>query len=381
MSSVSPCSTHFLRTNPEKHGVPRTSGPKATGQGREKELQKIQEYRALVDTVNTKIHQRQYTNDVLGMTTRLLETNPEYYTIWNYRRLLLRSFFENATPSTSGTEDSSNKYSTVQQYITDDLAFLLPLLRKFPKCYWIWNYRLWLLAEATRLLPSPIVYQLWQKELGLVGKMLTLDSRNFHGWGYRRQVVSALEQLSVAMGSTTTSMTEDEFAYTTKMIESNLSNFSAWHRRSRLIPRLLSERNASHGERREFLDEDLALVQRALWADPDSKDQSLWFYHQYLISNFKSGSPQDASIILGLSNEDKLAYLKAQIDDLLEMLDGAETCKWIYQRLVELSLMSKSLNDRWPVEISDLEKWINKLLELDPLRKGRWQDLRKQILP
>ena len=188
------------------------------------------------------------------MTTRLLEMNPEYYTIWNYRRLLLRSFFQDDTPSTSGTEDSSNKHSIVQQYITDDLAFLLPLLRKFPKCYWIWNYRLWLLAEATRLLPSPIVYQLWQKELGLVGKMLTLDSRNFHGWGYRRQVVSALEQLSMAMGSTTTSMTEDEFAYTTKMIESNLSNFSAWHRRSKLIPSLLSERNANHAERRKFLD-------------------------------------------------------------------------------------------------------------------------------
>lgn len=63
------------------------------------------------------------------------------------------------------------------------------------------------------------------------------------------------------------------------------------------------------------------------------------------------------------------------------MLDGAETCKWIYQRLLELSVMSKSLNDQWPVASSDLEMWIDKLLELDPLRKGRWQDLRKQIFP
>ncbi|KAI4245285.1 MAG: hypothetical protein L6R42_010243, partial [Xanthoria sp. 1 TBL-2021] len=363
------------------HGVPRTSGPKATGQGREKELQRIQEYRTLVDTVNTKIHQRQYTKEVLGMTTRLLEANPEYYTIWNYRRLLLQSFSEDAIPSASGAEDDSPKYGIVQQYITDDLGFLLPLLRKFPKCYWIWNYRFWLLTEATRLLHSSVVYQLWQKELALVAKMLTLDSRNFHGWGYRQQVVSALEELSVAMGSASPSMTENEFAYTTKMIESNLSNFSAWHRRSKLIPRLLSERNASHAARREFLDKELELVQRALWADPDSKDQSLWFYHQYLISNFKPSSPHDDFIIYDLSDEDKLAYLQAQIDDLLEMLDGAETCKWIYQRLLELLLMSKSLNDRWPVQSSDLEMWIHKLLELDPLRKGRWQDLRKQILP
>ncbi|KAL8673096.1 MAG: hypothetical protein Q9168_002479 [Polycauliona sp. 1 TL-2023] len=371
----------FCFVDIRKHGVPRTSGPKATGQGREKELQKIQEYRALVDTVNTKIHQRQYTKEVLGMTTRLLETNPEYYTIWNYRRLLLRSFFEETKQSASGLEDLSTNYEIVQQYITDDLGFLLPLLRKFPKCYWIWNYRLWLLAEATRLLPSSTVCELWQRELSLVGKMLTLDSRNFHGWGYRRQVVSALEELSSAMGSTTISMNEDEFTYTTRMIESNLSNFSAWHRRSKLIPRLLDERNASHAERRDFLDKELELIQRALWADPDSKDQSLWFYHQYLISNFKSTSPDGDSLIISLSDEDKLVYLKAQIEDLLEMLDGAETCKWIYQRLLELSSMSKSLDGKWPVGMSDLELWVDKLLELDSLRKGRWQDLRKQILP
>lgn len=188
------------------------------------------------------------------MTTRLLEMNPEYYTVWNYRRLLLRSFFGDATLPDPDNAVDSNRSDLVQQYITDDLGFLLPLLRKFPKCYWIWNYRLWLLAEASRLLPSPTVYQLWQKELGLVGKMLSLDSRNFHGWGYRRKVVLALEELSVAMGSGKTSMTSDEFAYTTKMIESNLSNFSAWHRRSKLIPRLLGERNASHAERRNFLD-------------------------------------------------------------------------------------------------------------------------------
>ena len=50
-------------------------------------------------------------------------------------------------------------------------------------------------------------------------------------------------------------MTEQEFEYTTKMINSNLSNFSAWHNRSKLIPRLLGERNADHKSRRKFLDE------------------------------------------------------------------------------------------------------------------------------
>ena len=84
--------------------------------------------------------------------------------------------------------------------------------------------------------------------------MLSLDSRNFHGWGYRRTVVSALESNALKAEDSPTSMIETEFDYTTKMINSNLSNFSAWHNRSKLIPRLLDERGADHQARRKFLD-------------------------------------------------------------------------------------------------------------------------------
>ncbi len=85
--------------------------------------------------------------------------------------------------------------------------------------------------------------------------MLSLDSRNFHGWGYRRTVVSALESNTLQAEGSITDMTEPEFEYTTKMINSNLSNFSAWHYRSKLIPRLLGKRGADHQARRKFLDE------------------------------------------------------------------------------------------------------------------------------
>ncbi|KAL9578456.1 MAG: hypothetical protein Q9212_005709, partial [Teloschistes hypoglaucus] len=244
------------------HGVPRTSAgsERPTGKGREAELQKIQEYRTLVDKVNTKMHEKNYTTEVLQLTTQLLEWNPEYYTIWNHRRRLLRHFFDHGNPNNkNNNHNNETDTSHIQNHLTTDLTFLIPLLRKFPKCYWIWNYRLWLLSEASRLLPPPTTYKLWQQELALVGKMLSIDSRNFHGWGYRRKVVAAMEELSPQIDASSTddrsSMTEAEFEYTTRMIKNNLSNFSAWHRRSKLIPRLLDERNASFDERCGFLDE------------------------------------------------------------------------------------------------------------------------------
>ncbi|KAL8827627.1 MAG: hypothetical protein Q9170_006939 [Blastenia crenularia] len=362
------------------HGIPRVSAPgTGTGLSSEQELRRIQNYKDLVDDVNTEMLEKNFTKDIFNMTSKLLEMNPEYYTVWNYRRLLLRSFFTQTTFSakTDNPNDLSD-IAIIQQYIIDDLAFLMPILRKFPKCYWIWNYRIWLLDEASRLLPSATAYDIWQKELALVGKMLSLDSRNFHGWGYRRKVVGELETLSVKTNSPTASMTEREFDYTTKMIESNLSNFSAWHRRSKLIPRLLNERNANQSEKKAFLDKELELIQRALWADPDSKDQSLWFYHQYLISNFEPSSNVD-TIVPELSTDDKLEYVKAQIEDLREMLDGAETCKWIYQRLIDLASTGRRLDGQWPVESSLIETWLDKVTELDPPRKGRWDDLRLEF--
>lgn len=180
----------------------------------------------------------------------MLKKNPEYYTMWNYRRRVLQHEFSQAVPEGS-TEADMGRIKTL---IQTDLQFLIPLLRSFPKCYWIWNYRLWLLDEAKRLLPRTIARKVWQEELALVGKMLSLDSRNFHGWGYRRFVVETLETLS-AQEDNEKNMTEAEFEYAKKMIGTNLSNFSAWHYRTKLIQRLLSEKSASDEERKQILDD------------------------------------------------------------------------------------------------------------------------------
>lgn len=151
---------------------------------------------------------------------------------------------------------------TTLNLIRSELEFLFPIMVKWPKCYWLWNYRIWLLHEAKARLDLDIAREMWQRELILVGKMLVRDSRNFHGWGYRRQVVSELESPSLD-GS---SMVEAEFEYTTRMIhgDKGLSNFSAWHRRSKLISRLLDERRADDAARRKFLDDGTVVRLRTL---------------------------------------------------------------------------------------------------------------------
>lgn len=191
---------------------------------------------------------------MLQKTAELLKRNPEYYTVWNHRRrIYVNEFTDLQKQTSSGEIEEDNRISQVLDIIQLDLQFLFPLLLKFPKCYWIWNHRLWLLEQSTLLLPPKNARKLWEEELGLVVKMLNRDSRNFHGWGYRRTVVQSLESPTLQGES----MARQEFGYTKKMIGTNLSNFSAWHNRTKLILRILDEENATNQERQKMLDEGM----------------------------------------------------------------------------------------------------------------------------
>ena len=199
-----------------------------------------------------QVLEEDFSPELLQETAELLSRNPEYYTIWNYRRRIYVAEFDSLTRQVQAKDISrEDRQSQILQILQLDLQFLFPLLLKFPKCYWIWNHRLWLLEQASVLLPSSTARPIWEEELGLVGKMLGRDSRNFHGWRYRRIVIANLEGPTLD-GS---SMAKSELEYTTKMIRQNLSNFSAWHNRTKLIARFLDEQSADDGERRAMLDD------------------------------------------------------------------------------------------------------------------------------
>jgi geranylgeranyl transferase type-2 subunit alpha len=273
--------------------------------------------------------------------------------------------------------------------IREDLAFLLPLLKQYPKCYWVWNHRAWLLQQASKYLPVKSAKLLWQQEMALVTKMLTYDSRNFHGWSYRREVVKSIQDLSAEElednksqddqeKKQEESMTESEFAYTTKMIKTNLSNFSAWHNRLQLIPKLLNERGADSAARKKLLDDDFEMLITAIYTDP--YDQSLWFYHNYLMTNLSPKTSSELRIVPDLTNQHRIEYYDTQFDLLKDMLEDTKDCKWIYLALVTYTPEYLEIDaGNKKVTTLELTEWLDQLEQLDPLRKGRWLDLRKSL--
>jgi geranylgeranyl transferase type-2 subunit alpha len=307
------------------------------------EAGQIREYRHLVEQYLQWRKDDKYDLDALELTTQLLSLNPEWYSVWNYRReIFIRGLFV-------------DKPETKQDLLTRDLRFLEGCLRESPKVYWIWNHRKWCLENS----PDPA----WTRELGLVSKMLELDPRNFHGWHYRRYIVSHIEM------ATNTSMVEAEFNYTTTKINANFSNFSAWHNRAKLIP--LHLKDDSPEKRRQFLKKELEYVTQALYTDPD--DQSAWLYHQWLVST--------DDVVVDLSSEERVRIIGEELESIKELYDLEPNSKWCCHALFYLE---KYLHEEKKEPINDTQRQemieiLEKLIHIDPMRKSRYQYLKTTL--
>jgi geranylgeranyl transferase type-2 subunit alpha len=83
------------------HGISRKKGSAEKELARkEKESAQIKEYRELTENVMERVcpwHQgaddqrraNDYSKEAFDLTTALLKRNPEFYTVWNYRRRIL----------------------------------------------------------------------------------------------------------------------------------------------------------------------------------------------------------------------------------------------------------------------------------------------------
>ena len=111
-------------------------------------------------------------------------------------------------------------------------------------------------------------------EIELCTVYLKSDERNFHCWDYRRFVVKHFTSLE--------NNAEKELEFSFDKIK-NISNYSAWHYRSKLLPIVhpssISSIGVDESERRE----ELQLVENAVYTDP--ADSSAWFYFRWLLSS------------------------------------------------------------------------------------------------
>ncbi|KAL6505208.1 hypothetical protein OROGR_025025 [Orobanche gracilis] len=255
-------------------------------------------------------HNKIYTEEAIGISTKLLESNPDNYTGWNYRKLAVQYRLDQQ--SESGIDCES-----IQSIFDEELRVVENALRVNFKSYGAWHHRRWVLSKG---------HSSTDRELRLLGKFQTLDVRNFHAWNYRR-FITDLKKIP----------DEEELQYTTDMIYDNFSNYSAWHNRRKfgdgdarsfqitnimleemgscivqsesvgirlkpfqiasqafthynvLLSNILEKRGKGYDNKENVLGEEYDFVCNALFTDPD--DQSGWFYYLWLLDQTLKREP------------------------------------------------------------------------------------------
>lgn len=295
----------------------KTTEEQKAAADREKE-KKLQLYQKGINDVFERRSRNEYNDLALKSSEELLRANPDIVTLWNYRK----EIFLYMKPS--------------KELINDELYLTEKCLQVNPKSYSAWYHRNWVLDHVD---PSPD----WNKELSLCTKYLKMDERNFHCWDYRKIVVSRCQEPN-----------KNELEFTMEMIESNFSNYSAWHYRSKLFSA------AGKDEECKKISE-LSLVESAAFTDPS--DQSAWIYQRWLI-----GKLEPIKYIYTVSEIENIYYLilnrSIPTNYKIKGLDNTEWIQW--QEKVWIKKV-KTL-DSTSVEIVDENNKIVDKIFIDEVR-------------
>lgn len=82
-----------------------------------------------------------------------------------------------------------------------------------------------------------------------------------------------------------------------------------------------------------------------------------------------------------LTKVERLEYIRREIEEIQEMLDGAEDCKYLYQALIDCTLLAARVEGTLPdgAQKAQVFEWLSELKKLDPLRSGRWRELEQTL--
>lgn len=98
----------------------------------------------------------------MELTGQLVAVNPDFYTIWNYRREILLSIRNG-----SKADEENEEFAKICR---NELQLTENCLRVNPKSYCVWHQRRWVIEQ----MPDPDL----KMEISLCNQCLQLDERN-----------------------------------------------------------------------------------------------------------------------------------------------------------------------------------------------------------
>lgn len=124
----------------------------------------------------------------LQLTQDALSLNPANYTVWHYRREILKS---------------------LEKDLNDELKHITHVIKDQPKNYQVWYHR----GVIVGWLGDP------SKELEFTAEILRKDAKNYHAWQHRQSVIRGFN------------LWNGELTFVTRLLEEDIRNNSAWNQR------------------------------------------------------------------------------------------------------------------------------------------------------
>lgn len=324
------------------HGVKRINlTDELRAEKEKKEAVKVDRFKALSSTIEKLKAKKDTHKELLASLSEQLSMNPDLTTSYNLRRSIIK---ENGF-----TEDEWNQ----------ELNFTLKLLTSNPKSYPLWQHRSWILKQIDK-------NEYYQKELNLTYKLLSMDKRNFHGWSYRREILDILHERLPP--TSVEDLYFKEWEYLTMMINSDISNYSAWHQRRILLVYYIEGKELTkipEGDLKKLITSESEYIYHAIFTD--AEDQSVWNYMKWFVS--------DERVLSILGKEE----LNTTVDKYLEAMREINEDEMEFSNKLNkwCTLMMIFLTDYYNKEITKAEKidLLESLKKSDPLRINRYQEM------
>ncbi|KAI6214309.1 hypothetical protein M3Y94_00252300 [Aphelenchoides besseyi] len=182
------------------------------------------------------LHQNEMSERALELTTMCSQLNPANYSVWQFRRNILKALNKNL--------DSEFKFSS-------------EMISENPKNYQIWHHRR-MLVDWTKD-PS--------RELSFTASILVSDPKNYHAWQHRQFIVEKYNLF-----------TDDEISYSNMLLSGDLRNNSVWNYRYFIVQNL-----SNAFTDKSLVDREVEFAKKAI--SKLSCNESSWSYLNGLLVN------------------------------------------------------------------------------------------------